>query len=248
LKRLFFVSAEEFQADRRGYDWPRLRFGGLCRMLGVFLDIAALRLAWREGWTGADAPSLTIELDRLDFRAAAYLEANPDLAYAGSALFRHFVAAGFEEGRRLEASAAGWEEVAARMADIRAARPDGRAGYAGASLALARLGRGAEADALLGAALDRFGEMPTLLREYARSAMHQELHDAAMERWGRLRVLVPDDAQGYQFGALACRLAGDLAQAEAVVQTGLALFPDDANIRVEQATIASQLRHPVLAQ
>jgi tetratricopeptide (TPR) repeat protein len=134
------------------------------------------------------------------------------------------------------------------MADIRAARPDGRAGYAGASLALARLGRGAEADALLEAGLASFGESTVLLREYALSAMYQERHDAAVDRWDRLRALVPDDPDGYRFGALALRLAGDVARAEAVVQAGIALFPDHGAMRIEQAHIASQCGDWALAR
>jgi tetratricopeptide (TPR) repeat protein len=234
LKRYFFLSAAEFHADLRGYTWPLLRFGGLSRILGVMMDLPAFRSAWEAGRpVEARSDALVIELDQISFIKAAYLDANPDLAGAEGSPFLHFVRAGFEEGRRLEASPAGWEEVAARLADIRAIRPDGRAGYAGVALALSPLGRGQEADALFEAAITRFGETNVVLREYALSAMYQEHHATAADRWSRLRNLYPDDPDGYRYGALAWRRAGDLERAAKVAHAGLALFPDDAEIQRE---------------
>ncbi len=239
LKRFFSMTPAAYYHDVDTYDGPVIRFRGLSRLLSLLMALEALCQAWEAGRPNDLLDGMIeIDMDLVAYRSSEYLRLNPDLVGVGLDAFTHFVSAGYQEGRRLDDSDAGLEEVAARMARLRAQKRDGVAGYAGLALPLCRLGRGVEAERLLQAALLEFGETAALLREQAFAAMYQNQPDEAARHWSWFRARFPTAPEGYLFGAMACRDAGRWAEADRIVREGLSHLPHDAalaNARMELA-------------
>ncbi len=244
LKRFFGMTPAAYYRNVDAYDGPVIRFHGLSRLLGLLMALPELRQAWEAGRPdGLLDGVIEVDMDLVHYRGADYLRLNPDLVGVGLDAFTHFVSAGYQEGRRLDESDAGLEEIAARMARVRAQKRDGIAGYAGLALPLCRLGRGAEADRLLQAALLEFGETPALVREQALSAMYQNQPDEAARHWSRFRACFPTVAEGYLFGAMASRDAGRLAEAERIVRDGVSRFPEHTALAGVQTELAHHADH-----
>ena len=135
------------------------------------------------------------------------------------------------------------------------AEPDG---FVLGLIALHRLGRAADAAALLAEALLRFPEHPRLLglqpgvqpRQNPRQALsstapNNALQDALQrsdwpqlaELCRQLRTLNPDDPRGYQLGIRALRMQKQRRQADKLSQAAVAKFPRQAAMLHERAAV-----------
>lgn len=226
-----------------GYRLPLLRFSGVARLLGALNTLATFREAWES--RGLEPPpddALEVDLDRHPFRGPDYLRANPDLPGAELDPLAHFLAGGYFEGRAMEASDAGRNEVLERLAAIRERRPDGSSGYVGLASALGALKRAGEGDAILEHAIREFGATRELVREYALLATVRESYAQAARRWDIFRCLFPGDPEGFGYAASARRLRGDLEGAQRILTAGLERFPQDAGLTGEQRETVFLLR------
>lgn len=248
LKDYFFVSRSDYYRRLDNHAAPLLRFSGLTRAISVFMNLGTFRAAWEDGRPEdpGDQP-LAIDLERCPFNGSAYLEANPDLRSLELDALWHFVIAGYFEARLMDMSEAARLEVVDRLAQIRDRRRDGRSGYLGLALAMSRVGRSQEADALLFDAMARFGATMELMREHALLAQYDNSPDEASRRWASFRGRFPDHPDGYLYGALALRQVHDAAEAENVVLMGLTRFPDHQELRIEHAEIVMERRDFVRA-
>jgi tetratricopeptide (TPR) repeat protein len=113
---------------------------------------------------------------------------------------------------------AAWRAMSARF-------PDHPAGFRGEAGALRRLGRLAEAEAVLDQALARFPENLGLAAEQASLACDQRDFPKAAQLWRVIRERYPDNPVGYQGGGLACSLAGLFDEADAVYEAAFGRFP-----------------------
>jgi len=244
LKKYFFMSNDDYYSLHHGDRWPFVRFRGLEKLLGVFLNFSEFRLKWEVGRSvSLPYTAFVVDLDKTPFVTDDYYKANGDLPRtAAFDPFEHFLNAGFIEGRRLGPSKQGYEEVADRMADIRRIKHDGESGFGGLALTLASLGRIAEAEQILKEGIETFGRSRKLLRESALLAMHQGKLAQACEHWEEYRSLFPDDVAGYHFSSSALRQNQNYADAGRVVAEGLKLFPNSLPLAIEQAELASAAR------
>lgn len=103
---------------------------------------------------------------------------------------------------------------------------------------LVRLGRFAEADALLRAALaDDPGNL-ALARRYAISAHNGGRYPDAFQRWEVVRRLDHEDAQAWCGMASNAREQGKIALCSTIIDEALTRFPDDINVIGEAGRIA----------
>lgn len=136
----------------------------------------------------------------------------------------------FERGD-LEESLARWQAVIARF-------PKNARGYAGASNALRRLLRFDEADALLASAIERFPAQVFVASDYATNADVRGDQAEAVRRWEVVRRSFPNAAIGYAGLGTALVRAKRFAEADAVFTAGMARFPDNLNLGVNDARAA----------
>lgn len=241
LTRLFSISDSDYYLNLHGYKLPALRFRGLARLLGNFMDVGELRGRWERGRPDGDLQKLLeIDLDRVLFRPSSYLAANPDLPRAGSDLLQHFVEHGYYEGRPLELTKDGLAETAERLACMRERRHDGSLGYRGLALTLSRLGRATEGENILAEALKQYGYKEGLMREHALLAEYDEKFDEAASRWSLFRDRFPDKVDGFCHGAMANLRSGKLTEAENIALAGLARFPGHLDLSIQHANILTE--------
>lgn len=241
LTRYFSISASDYYLNLHGYSKPALRFRGLARLLGIFMDVGEFRGRWELGRPDGDLERvLEIDLDRLPFIGSSYLAANPDLPRAGFDLLQHFVAHGYSEGRALELTNDGFAEAADRLACMRKRRRDGSLGYRGLALTLSRLGRATEAENLLSEAFRQYGRKEGLLREHAFLAEYEGRFNEAASRWSLFRDTFPKNVDGFYYGANASLQSGNVVEAEDIVLAGLARFPGNLDLSIQHANIVGQ--------
>jgi tetratricopeptide (TPR) repeat protein len=131
-----------------------------------------------------------------------------------------------------------WTTALERWETVRERFPDELAGYIIAAQALRELQRLDEADALLGAAIPRFPNVPGLLMDYAGTASIRRDWPEAVRRWAIVRERYPNEPSGWQMGAAALRESGQREEAEALLAEALIHFPDHEATLAEYASIA----------
>jgi predicted Zn-dependent protease len=130
-----------------------------------------------------------------------------------------------------------WPEAARRWARVRESFPQLVVGFQRGAAALTEMWQYADAEALLTEGMLRFPNESELLRDYAWIALSQRREDEAAQRFARLCELFPNYAPGYIGGALCLRNQYKLREAEAILERGHALVPDDPRILLEHAQI-----------
>jgi tetratricopeptide (TPR) repeat protein len=129
-----------------------------------------------------------------------------------------------------------WAAAANLYARLREHFPNNSAAHLGNSRVLTELGRRAEADALLTAALLRFPENFQIRFDHARLAQTRE---ESLRRWAALVDLYPDRPGGVTAYLTALREEGALDVAEARAAAAVEAFPAAAGIGIEWARIAA---------
>jgi predicted Zn-dependent protease len=87
-----------------------------------------------------------------------------------------------------------WAAAARRWDEVRMLSPSRLTAYSHGALALEKCGRGAEAESILHAAIQRFDSEPQLWIDYARAAERRGDQQEAAARWLEVRVRFPDQA------------------------------------------------------
>jgi len=144
------------------------------------------------------------------------------------------------EHARIAHAARDWPEAARRWARVRACAADQPGGYAAGAQALHESGRRDEADTLLTQAVRRFSDQPELAIEWARLGAQQSDAGEAVRRWELVRQRHPDQLAGHLGLVQALRRALRFDDAETVVAAALERFPDEAQLRFEQAVVAAE--------
>jgi tetratricopeptide (TPR) repeat protein len=122
---------------------------------------------------------------------------------------------------------------------VREVAPERPDGYVWAVLAMRLAGRMDEAESLVTEALARFPDNADAILEHARVATARGERDEAARRWLAAREKLPAHAEAYTGASAALRLAGRLAEAEAIAAEAVARFPGDQNAVIAQAEIAA---------
>lgn len=169
-------------------------------------------------------------LDEAEAVLSAALDRFPDEARLR---FEHAVVAAARED---------WPAAAERWDLVRTRFPEQPWGFVGGALARREQGRGAEAEALLAEAVERFPGEATPPLEHARSAHLAGNWTEAADRWAALRRSHPDEPAGYVAGGEALFEAGGLDAAEAVLADGMIRFPEAPEPAVQHALLASRRR------
>ncbi len=131
-----------------------------------------------------------------------------------------------------------WPEAVAHWCAILGSRPADRLANMGLSEALAALGAGRAAAALIDDALTQHPDDPHLLRSMGQTAERGRDFARAVRAWRRLSEVTP--AEAYPLAALcrSVRDGGDPEAAEALLADARARFPDSADIMVQSAVTA----------
>ncbi len=132
-----------------------------------------------------------------------------------------------------------WEEAISRCKVIREQFPDVSWGYVGGANALDHLGRRDEARLLMEAGLARVPADADPFGAYCWLAQNRQEWREAITRWEGYRRRFPDRAIGYSAESIALREQSRFEEAEAVVQEGLRRHPDDREMLLNFAFVAS---------
>ncbi|HVH80356.1 MAG TPA: tetratricopeptide repeat protein, partial [Stellaceae bacterium] len=135
-----------------------------------------------------------------------------------------------------------WDAASQRWTLVRDRFPDNIAGYTGGALALREQRKFAEADTLLKQAASRFPETPEPLTELAWVAHVAHDWPEAARRWDDVRARFGGLPAGYTGGAHALREMGRYDEAESLFQQALARFPNERNILIDYAWLATARR------
>jgi tetratricopeptide (TPR) repeat protein len=133
-----------------------------------------------------------------------------------------------------------WDKAITLATGLTERFPNMREGYEFGARALRRTGRGAEADALLAAAAQRFADAVWPLTQAAGAAVATKAWQRAAELAAIIRARFPNDLAGHQIGVQSLRHLRQFAAAEALLEPALAIFPDDEMLLVEAAWLAQQ--------
>jgi len=190
-------------------------------------------------------------LDEADAVLAAGAARFPDNAE----VFRHYALNADRRGSRITALAR-WEDLCRRFPDdargrleLERARSEARVD-ASKSIgsffedadALAKSGQFDDAEALLFGGMELFPDNPGLAIHHGWMAMRRADWAEAARRWERVRGLFPEQPVAYYEGGLALREAGFLEEAEAVLASGIARFPDNVAMYNHYALNADRRR------
>lgn len=137
------------------------------------------------------------------------------------------------------ASAQGlWVEEAREWEAVRACDPHFWPAWTEGAIALRRADRNDQAAILLREAVDRFPAEATPVSYLGR--VQDALGDwaAAVETWGGLRQRFPHLIEGHLGQAIASRMLGRLAEAEAALAEANQRFPNDRDVILEQVNLA----------
>ena len=118
--------------------------------------------------------------------------------------------------------------------------PDVPIGIAGAASALQKLGRHAEADALLTEGVQRFPDSVQIMVQYARFSTQQGSLNDAISRWQEAQRRFPDNAIIAAGLGMALINVGQIDAAEQVLNSARKLFPDHCDVAVAHAWLASK--------
>ncbi len=131
-----------------------------------------------------------------------------------------------------------WPVAAERWRSVAEVAPDLPDGPVGQAVALQRLGRVSEAEAVLTVLVQHFPEQQTALHDLARLA-ERRADWASAERWWR-SFNVLNSAHWWSHAALASAVSrqGRDEEADAILHEGLARFPDQAELLAEYARFA----------
>src|SRR5258707_13783562 len=120
-----------------------------------------------------------------------------------------------------------WPEALHRWESVMRRFPEHAGGYVGASAALRRLDRLAEADRLIAEATKKFPSDYWAAIDFARVAALQGRWDEAVRRWDRVLQGFPDDATGHIEKTAALIQGGPLGEAENFLKITSERFPAD---------------------
>jgi len=165
-------------------------------------------------------------------------DAEPILAEAAGRFPNHVEIA--IELARVPHRRADWPAALARWSDVVRRFPDHPEGYAGAGVALQLLDRLDEADVLLRGAADRFPAHWGIAIEYARIPHRRADWQAALQRWRAVIERCPDAPDGPIGAGIALRQLKQFDESDSVFTEAMARFPDNLNLRIEFACVASE--------
>ena len=132
-----------------------------------------------------------------------------------------------------------WEQARDRCEAMLESFPDAAWGYIGGARALDALGHRGEAKALLEAGLARNPANTDLLEAYCWMAQLQRDWSEALIRWGRYRERYPDRTVCYFAASVASRDLARFDEADALILEGLTRHPEDSELLVNYAFVAS---------
>jgi predicted Zn-dependent protease len=135
-----------------------------------------------------------------------------------------------------------WPRAAEAWQQARLRLPDSAVPLIHQAICLRQMQRHADAELLLEDGIARFPANADVVREYARTAHDRQDWSEAVRRWRMLRDVTPDMALGYAEGSWAATRAGDQAEAEMILTAAIAKFPDNADLHVRWANLASGTR------
>ncbi len=136
--------------------------------------------------------------------------------------------------------AADWPEANWRWAEVRSQFPASFDGYFGGGATLRALRLFDEAERLYAQALPRWPQAANLFADHALLASDRGDLEEAARRWAALRARFPDEPAGYLHEIRHLRAAGRNEQAEEMLATAAARFPEDSSVLIEYARIAQQ--------
>jgi tetratricopeptide (TPR) repeat protein len=131
-----------------------------------------------------------------------------------------------------------WDEALDRHQAIQSRFPEAAAGYTGAALALRHLKRFEESELLLNEAQTRFPAHPIVAIERGWAALARQAWSEAIDRWAAVRAAFPWEVMGFVGGAMACREAGRLDDADELLRSAMHRFPPNPLIWSVHAQIA----------
>jgi tetratricopeptide (TPR) repeat protein len=183
-----FVLEKLAEISNRRRDWPE--------SLRRWQQMA---VTYRHPAAAAHAANAMIELGRLDEAEASLAES----ARLYSANFEIALTRARLADRRDDLTAA-----CDRWTMVRAVNPYFQAGYQEGANRLTKAGRHAEADVVLGSAIERFSDQAWPMEHYARLAHARADWAEAASRWATFRQRFPAEEVGYSLGAEALKAAG----------------------------------------
>ncbi len=131
-----------------------------------------------------------------------------------------------------------WAAACARWEAIRAEMPAHPDGFVAGAVCLRELGRAAEAEALLQAAMLRFPDVAACAIEFAWLPHIRRDWQGALPRWIAVCERFPDQAGAWLRRAQAQTELWQYAAAEATLLAAMARFPDTVELAADQAGLA----------
>ena len=108
------------------------------------------------------------------------------------------------------------------------------------TIALRNVGRAADAEAFVEAALSRFPRDARLAMEFARGAEIRGDRETALQRWENVRTQFPEMPDGYVYSAGLMLALGRYNEAEAISAAGHVRFPNEPWIAVQRGRCAAR--------
>ena len=142
------------------------------------------------------------------------------------------------EYARLAERRADWPAALQRWAAIRSGMPEAEIGYTEGARALLDAGQVDEADALTAQAMQSWPENAAIARSWADLAVRRQAWPEALDRWTKVRGLLPDMPEGFVQGARALDALGRHAEAEALLGQGCDANPNHFGLANEWADLA----------
>ena len=112
-----------------------------------------------------------------------------------------------------------------RWAAIRARMPDADIGYTEGAKVLLDAGQVEEADALTAQAMEAWPDNAAIARTWADLAVRRKAWPEALERWNKIRRLLPNMPEGYVQGARTLEAMGRDAEADTMLGEGVDADP-----------------------
>lgn len=141
------------------------------------------------------------------------------------------------EAARIEETSEDWAKAAQCWAALRAAAPNNLSGYWDGAIALVKLGELREAEAVLGAALDRFPNESRIAIRYASLAAEQQNWEEAERRYTDLQQRFPNEEAGHLGLASMLARAGEREKADTVLEQAAERLPGSIAIRLAHARL-----------
>jgi predicted Zn-dependent protease len=144
---------------------------------------------------------------------------------------------------RAPAARSDWDEVVRRLATLRRRAPGRLEGYAEGADALVRLGRSAEAEAVLDKGMRKFPESNRMWQSVATFA--ETFHDpeTVAAHWAAYREHFPNEVHGFTRGAAALVKDGRLDEADRLLAAANGFFPGNGDIAQAIAANAERRAH-----